>query len=73
LDTLTGASIIRLLRRVVDQTGVTVVVASHDPNVHEAADWLFGLQDGRLVECTVLTGDELFKPPGRRGVGVGTF
>jgi peptide/nickel transport system ATP-binding protein len=49
LDTLTGASIIALLKEIAIQTGVTVIVASHDPNVHEAADWLFELQDGRLV------------------------
>jgi peptide/nickel transport system ATP-binding protein len=49
LDTLTGASIIALLREIVTQTGVTVVVASHDPNVHEAADCIFELKDGRLV------------------------
>jgi peptide/nickel transport system ATP-binding protein len=50
LDTLTGANIIVLLREIVEQTGVTVVVASHDPNVHEAADLVFELKDGRLVE-----------------------
>jgi peptide/nickel transport system ATP-binding protein len=49
LDTLTGASIIALLREIVTQTGVTVVVASHDPNVHAAADGVFELKDGRLV------------------------
>jgi peptide/nickel transport system ATP-binding protein len=49
LDTLTGASIISLLREIVDRTGVTVVVASHDPNVHEKADHIFELRDGRLV------------------------
>jgi putative ABC transport system ATP-binding protein len=49
LDSLTGASVIALLKGIVAQTGVTVVVASHDTNVHEAADWIFELQDGRLV------------------------
>jgi peptide/nickel transport system ATP-binding protein len=49
LDSLTGASIIALLKEIATQTGVTVVVASHDPNVHEAADWIFELRDGRLV------------------------
>jgi peptide/nickel transport system ATP-binding protein len=49
LDSLTGQSIIALLRRTVAETGVTVVVASHDPNVHEAADWVFELRDGKLV------------------------
>ncbi len=50
LDTLTGASIIALLTKIAHQTGVTVVVASHDPNVHEAADWILELKAGRLVE-----------------------
>ncbi len=49
--------------------GVTIVVASHDLNVHEAADLIFGLQDGKLVEREALRGDELFNPPERRGVG----
>jgi putative ABC transport system ATP-binding protein len=49
LDTLTGASIIALLKTIATQTGVTVVVASHDPNVHEAADRILELKDGRLV------------------------
>jgi peptide/nickel transport system ATP-binding protein len=56
LDTLTGASIIALLKEIVTQTGVTVVVASHDPNVHETADWIFELQDGRLVATVDQTG-----------------
>jgi ABC-type lipoprotein export system ATPase subunit len=49
LDSLTGASIIALLKEITAQTGVTVVVASHDPNVHEAAGRVFELKDGRLV------------------------
>ena len=56
LDTLTGASIIALLKEIATQTGVTVVVASHDPNVHEVADWLFELKDGWLVGTVDQTG-----------------
>jgi len=56
LDSLTGARIIALLKEIVAQTGVTVVVASHDPNVHEAADRLFELKDGRLVGIVDQTG-----------------
>jgi peptide/nickel transport system ATP-binding protein len=52
LDSLTGASIITLLKEIATQAGVTVVVASHDPNVHEAADRVFELKDGRLIEGT---------------------
>jgi peptide/nickel transport system ATP-binding protein len=49
LDSLTGANIIALLRQIIEQTGVTVVIASHDPKVEEAADFVFQLRDGRLV------------------------
>jgi len=49
LDSLTGASIIALLKEITSQAGVTVVIASHDPNVHEAGDWIFELRDGRLA------------------------
>ena len=52
LDTLTGSSIIALLQEIAVQTGVTVVVASHDPNVHVAADWIYELHDGRLIKQT---------------------
>jgi len=43
------------------------VVASHDLNVHEAADLIFGLQDGRLVEREALRGEDLFEPPEEEG------
>ncbi|MCA9962358.1 MAG: ATP-binding cassette domain-containing protein, partial [Anaerolineales bacterium] len=50
LDTATGYSIIALLRNVVAQTGVTAVIASHDPKVEEEADIVFVLEDGKLKE-----------------------
>jgi peptide/nickel transport system ATP-binding protein len=49
LDTATGAEIISLLKAIVEQTGITVVIASHDPNVRAVADWVYELRDGRLV------------------------
>lgn len=49
LDTATGASIIQLLRDIVDQTGVSVLIASHDPTVWKAADLVYELRDGKLV------------------------
>ncbi|MDY6877051.1 MAG: ATP-binding cassette domain-containing protein [Chloroflexota bacterium] len=58
LDTLTGASIIALLKKIVTEAGTTVVVASHDPNVHEAADWIFELKDGRMVRTVDQTSQE---------------
>jgi peptide/nickel transport system ATP-binding protein len=62
LDSLTGASIIALLEEIAAQTGVTVVVASHDPNVHEAADWVFELADGRLAETRDQRAPQADKP-----------
>jgi peptide/nickel transport system ATP-binding protein len=55
LDTATGAEIVALLKEIVRATGITVVIASHDPKVREAADWVLELRDGRLVgwrRCT---------------------
>jgi ABC-type lipoprotein export system ATPase subunit len=49
LDTITGSNIIALLREVVDRTGVTVIIASHDPKVEEAADRIIELVDGKLA------------------------
>ena len=50
LDTATGSDIIALLRDVVAELNMTVLVASHDPKVEEAADVVWGMVDGRLVE-----------------------
>jgi ABC-type lipoprotein export system ATPase subunit len=49
LDSSTGATIIRLLREITDQFGVTVIVASHDPNMIQFADMIIELQDGKLA------------------------
>jgi len=67
LDSLTGAGIITLLKEIAHQTGVTVIVASHDPKVEEAADRVYELKDGRLVreiETRDRDGDEMFRAPG---------
>ncbi len=50
LDTATGNAIIALIKHIVAETGVTAVVASHDPKVEEAADIVYVLQDGKLLE-----------------------
>jgi peptide/nickel transport system ATP-binding protein len=53
LDTVTGSNIIALLKEVVRQSGITVVIASHDPKVEEAADCVYELRDGHLVSSEV--------------------
>lgn len=50
LDSQTGRRILDLLRRMVEERGVTLVVVSHDPMVMAEADIVHELRDGRLVE-----------------------
>jgi ABC-type lipoprotein export system ATPase subunit len=49
LDTATGTGIMELMREIINQTHVTILVASHDPNVWQFADLVFELRDGQLV------------------------
>lgn len=48
LDSVTGRSIMELFRNVVDEEGITVVTTSHDPVVHEFADYVYHLADGQV-------------------------
>jgi peptide/nickel transport system ATP-binding protein len=50
LDSQTGAGIITLFREIVEQTEITVVIASHDVYVRQAADRVYELRDGQLVD-----------------------
>jgi putative ABC transport system ATP-binding protein len=49
LDSETGRQIMRLLRTVVASDGITALVATHDPALHEMADQVLMLEDGQLV------------------------
>jgi peptide/nickel transport system ATP-binding protein len=49
LDSRTSAVIISLFRQIVMHTGITIVIASHDPNVRQAADRVYELRDGQLA------------------------
>ena len=50
LDSATGQQILALLRRVVDQEGTTVLVATHDLTVDLFADNVVHLEDGCIAE-----------------------
>jgi putative ABC transport system ATP-binding protein len=50
LDTRTGRKILDLLRRMVEERGVTLVIVTHDPQVMAEADIVHELQDGMLVD-----------------------
>lgn len=51
LDTVTGSNIIALLREISQKTGITIIIASHDPKVEEAVDLVFEMVDGGLSKC----------------------
>ena len=48
LDSETGAQVMDLLRRLVEEEGTTAVVATHDPAVAAFADAVVHLEDGRV-------------------------
>jgi ABC-type lipoprotein export system ATPase subunit len=49
LDSVTGQQILELLRRIVEQEGTTVLMATHDLTVDLFADEVHHLEDGRIV------------------------
>lgn len=49
LDSATGREIMTLIRRIVDEDGMTVVVATHDPDLLSVADRVVELVDGELT------------------------
>jgi len=50
LDSKTGAEILTLLRRSVDEFEQTIVMVTHDPHAASIADRVLFLQDGRIVK-----------------------
>jgi putative ABC transport system ATP-binding protein len=49
LDAETGASIMQLLKSVVQAEGATAIISTHDPSLQEMADATIRLSDGQLV------------------------
>jgi putative ABC transport system ATP-binding protein len=50
LDSVTGASIIELMRQVQKQSRTTFIFATHDPQLMSHADETFVIRDGALLE-----------------------
>jgi ABC-type lipoprotein export system ATPase subunit len=49
LDSRTGRGIMELFRRIVDDEGVTLILATHDPTAREYASAVHEIRDGRLA------------------------
>lgn len=50
LDSKTGLEIIKLLKEINKELGVTIIVITHDPDIARVADRIVKLRDGRIVK-----------------------
>lgn len=57
LDTLTGLSVIKTFRELVEREGVTIVMTTHDVGLMDAADVVYELSDGMLVDAAAGAGE----------------
>ncbi len=49
LDSVTGLQILKLFMHIRDVEDVTIVIATHDPTIHEVADRTYHIVDGRIA------------------------
>ena len=56
LDTRTGRRILDLLRRLVEEKGVTLLIVTHDPQVMAEADVVHEMRDGQLIDTRIKAG-----------------
>jgi ABC-type lipoprotein export system ATPase subunit len=52
LDSRTGREVIDLLRRLNDETNITLVLVTHDQDIARHAKRMMVLKDGKIVENT---------------------
>jgi putative ABC transport system ATP-binding protein len=62
LDSKSSEEVLRMLRRLVDEFGQTVVMVTHDPEAASYADRLIVLRDGLVVhDCEAGSADEVIE------------
>jgi putative ABC transport system ATP-binding protein len=49
LDTRTGEEVLSLVHELHDETGLTILIVTHDPEVARSADRIIHVRDGRIV------------------------
>ncbi|WEK53494.1 MAG: ABC transporter ATP-binding protein [Candidatus Cohnella colombiensis] len=52
LDSKTGLHIIKVFRDLVEQSGITIALTTHDPAIMEIVDQVYELEDGQIVSHT---------------------
>jgi putative ABC transport system ATP-binding protein len=50
LDSRMGLQVMKVFRELVKDTGMTIVLTTHDPAIMELVDQVYALEDGRIVE-----------------------
>lgn len=50
LDSKTSLEVVKMFRELVDNEGLTIVMTTHDVNIMGAADVIYTLEDGRVVD-----------------------
>ena len=58
LDSHTSEEVMRLMRRVVQNQGKTLVMVTHDDHLAEYADRVFHIIDGKIVKIDVNTSEK---------------
>lgn len=50
LDSVTSFAVVKLFRDLVDSEGLTIIMTTHDVNIMEAADYIYTMEDGRIID-----------------------
>ncbi|MCU6712930.1 ABC transporter ATP-binding protein [Paenibacillus sp. J5C_2022] len=51
LDSRTGLQMLRLFRQLIQSTGMTIVMSTHDPAIMDIVDDVYELEDGEIVDA----------------------
>ena len=52
LDTGTAVSVMKLFKELIEHEGVTIVMTTHDVGLMDAADCIYELEDGEVINGT---------------------